>query len=141
MSTFSNSLYPRGEQLQEALQRGTKGIYMVNLLKFREKAKYDDGRKTNLSGKEAYMIYGEGVTKCLEMVGGKGLFFGNVTGLVIGDLDRNWDAVAIAYYPTIASLLEMNTLDKFKEIAEHRTAGLEGQLLIETADPAGLSKL
>ena len=33
-------------------------ICMVNLLKFNEKAEYEDGRETNLSGAEAYQIYG-----------------------------------------------------------------------------------
>ena len=30
---------------------------MVNLLKFKKKAEYEDGRDTQMSGKQAYQIY------------------------------------------------------------------------------------
>ena len=39
---------------------------MVNLLKFKEKAEYEDGRDTNLSGAEAYAIYAEKVQEVLR---------------------------------------------------------------------------
>ncbi len=32
-------------------------ILMVNLLKFKDKAEYEDGRVSNLTGREAYEIY------------------------------------------------------------------------------------
>ena len=41
-------------------------ITMLNLLKFKEKAQYEDGRETNLTGKEAYSIYGQEVIEHLE---------------------------------------------------------------------------
>ena len=43
-----------------------KPIFMVNLLKFKEKAKYPDKRETDLTGKEAYAIYGKEVVGHLE---------------------------------------------------------------------------
>jgi hypothetical protein len=36
-------------------------IAMVNLLKFKEKAEYEDGRDSDLTGEEAYAIYGKEV--------------------------------------------------------------------------------
>ena len=43
---------------------------MVNLLKFKEKAEYEDGRESDLTGAEAYAIYGKEVVKHLKKVGG-----------------------------------------------------------------------
>ena len=42
---------------------------MLNLLKFKEKAEYPDKRKTDLTGREAYAIYGVEVVKHLEKSG------------------------------------------------------------------------
>ncbi|GIS32238.1 MAG: hypothetical protein Ct9H90mP4_01520 [Gammaproteobacteria bacterium] len=39
---------------------------MVNLLKFKEKAEYPDKRETDLTGKEAYAIYGKEVVGTLK---------------------------------------------------------------------------
>ena len=44
---------------------------MVNLLKFKEKAEYKDGRETNLTGSEAFAIYGKIMEKHLEKITGE----------------------------------------------------------------------
>ena len=44
---------------------------MLNLLKFKDKALYEDGRPTTLSGKEAYDIYAKEVRSHLKKVGGE----------------------------------------------------------------------
>ena len=55
-----NKLSPNDEQLNGFVEGDVETpIAMVNLLKFKEKAEYEDGRDTNLSGAEAYAIYGE----------------------------------------------------------------------------------
>ena len=58
-----NEVMPTSQERIEAMmQPGPDGpIYMVNLLKFKEHAEYEDGRETDLSGHEAYQIYGQGV--------------------------------------------------------------------------------
>ena len=104
---------------------------MVNLLKFKEKAVYEDGRQTELSGQEAYALYAE-VSKLLEDVGGKIEFNGKVERLMLGEVEELWDSVAIAMYPSRTAMLEMMMTDGMKEISAHRAAGLEGQLNIET---------
>ena len=60
-------------------------ITMLNLLKFKEKAQYEDGRETNLTGKEAYSIYGQEVIEHLEKVGAKLIFQGRVSRLMLGE--------------------------------------------------------
>lgn len=128
-----NALYPVGAQMQAMLESGPGGpIIMVNLLKFRDKAQYPDGRASTLSGREAYNIYAQGVTKLLAEVGGRVLFAGDVTFLTIGTVDALWDEVALAEYPNRAAMVAMSSSQGFRDIAVHRAAGLEGQLNIET---------
>ena len=133
-----NELLPATpEQIQAMQEPGPDGpIYMVNLLKFRDKAEYEDGRETDLSGRAAYQLYGLGVTQLLPKYGGKLLFLGNVTGLQIGKVEELWDEVAIAMYPDRAALLAMSTSKEWRELSVHRAAGLVGQLNIETVAPA-----
>ena len=72
---------------------------MVNLLKFRDKAQYEDGRDPDLSGREAYNRYGVEVEKLVRAAGGRVLFAGDVTFLRLGRVESLWDEVALAEYP------------------------------------------
>lgn len=103
---------------------------MVNLLKFKERAEYPDGRETGLSGAEAYAIYGAGVGKCIADVGGTPGFAGEVTGLLLGEVEENWDMVALVEYPSLEAFRTMMTSPEYQKIAVHRSAGLAGQLNI-----------
>ena len=128
-----NSVVPNEEQIAGFFEPGPAGpIYMVNLLKFKEKAEYEDGRETDLTGYEAYQLYAKEVGKLLTEFGGKGIFAGDVTFLALGQVEDLWDEVAIAMYPKRADLLQMSSSKKWQEISVHRTAGLAGQLNIET---------
>ncbi len=121
------------DRIKEMLAEGPDGpIYMINLLKFKEKAEYEDGRETDLTGYEAYQLYAKEVAKLLTEFGGKGIFAGDVTFLALGQVEDLWDEVAIAMYPKRADLLQMSSSKKWQEISVHRTAGLAGQLNIET---------
>ena len=133
-----NELLPSTpEQIQAMQEPGPDGpIYMVNLLKFREKAEYEDGRESDLSGRAAYQLYGLGVMQLLPKYGGKLVFVGNVTGLQIGKVEELWDEVVIAMYPDRAALLAMSTSKEWRDLSVHRAAGLAGQLNIETVAPA-----
>jgi len=137
-----NQLYPNAQQLEGFSEPGPEGpIYMVNLLKFRTRAEYPDGRESDLSGEEAYALYGEGVTRLLAEVGGAVVFDGRVERLMLGEVEELWDRVAIAMYPSRAAMLEMMSSSGMQEIAVHRAAGLAGQLNIETAGAQGLAAL
>ena len=77
-------------------------IAMVNLLKFRDRAEYKDGRTDDISGREAYMRYVAEMQRIVEAAGGRFLFSGDVAGLVVGEVEELWDAVGIAEYPSRA---------------------------------------
>tara|TARA_R110002020_G_scaffold83397_1_gene206870 strand:- start:260664 stop:261134 length:471 start_codon:yes stop_codon:yes gene_type:complete len=124
------------KRIMAMLEKGPDGpIFMVNLLKFKDKAEYEDGRATELSGRDAYMIYGRAVTDLLPTFGGRGLFAGDVTFLALGQVEELWDEIAIAMYPDRASMVRMSMSDEWREISVHRAAGLKGQLNIETVAP------
>jgi len=54
-----NAVTPTPDQIKEMSEPGhDRPIYMVNLLKFKEKAEYEDGRETEMTGQEAYSLYG-----------------------------------------------------------------------------------
>ena len=125
------------QQLLDMQKQGPDGpIYMINLLKFRDKAKYEDGRETSLTGREAYEIYGREVSKLIRKFGGEVQFAADVTFLSLGEIEELWDEVAIATYPNRLALWEMSTSKEWQAISVHRTAGLKGQLNIETAGSA-----
>src|SRR5271156_3014605 len=128
-----NAVYPGVEGIQ-ALGKDASPtpIAMLNLLKFRDKAVYKDGRAANISGREAYMRYANVMTKIVEREGGKILFTGRIAGLVIGEVEGMWDVAAIMEYPSRAAFQKIVTLPEVAEIGVHREAGLEGQLLIMT---------
>tara|TARA_B100001142_G_C13828445_1_gene459409 strand:- start:208 stop:534 length:327 start_codon:yes stop_codon:yes gene_type:complete len=108
---------------------------MVNLLKFKKKASYEDGRETDLTGEEAYRIYAHEVSTIhLPKVGGSIIFSGKVSRLLIGEAEELWDMVAIAEYPNKKAMLKMISDKDYRESEKHRAAGLEGQLNIETMD-------
>ena len=128
-----NAVYPTAAGIQ-ALARDTSStkIAMLNLLKFREKASYKDGRSDDISGREAYLRYANAMTKIVEREGGRILFTGRIVGLVIGEVEGLWDVAAIMEYPSRAAFQRIVTLPEVQEISVHREAGLEGQLLIMT---------
>ena len=128
-----NAVIPNEEQMAGFLEGDTETpIKMVNLLKFKDKADYKDGRQTSLSGKEAYQIYADEVQGHLEKVGGKSIFLGEVERLMLGEVEDLWDWVAIAEYPSRKAMLEMVMDSEYQKSEEHRSAGLAGQLNIET---------
>ncbi len=135
----TNSVVPNEAQMQGFARPGPDGrIYMVNLLTFKAKAEYADGRKSDLTGEQAYSIYGEAVSKLLVEFGGAPMFSADVSRLMLGEVEELWDKIAIAMYPSRGAMLQMLQSPKMQEISVHRAAGLAGQLNIETADAKGL---
>ena len=133
-----NSVVPNEEQIKGFFEPGPEGpIFMVNLLKFKDQAEYEDGRETALTGRQAYDIYGLAVSKLLVEFGGKGIFAADVVRLMLGEVEDLWDEVAIAMYPSRKAMLDMMQSETMQEIGQHRAAGLAGQLNLETSAAIG----
>ena len=132
-AALKNALHPSSENLKAFAAEPSAGpVAMVNLLKFRDKAAYKDGRLDDISGVEAYMRYATEMRKIVERAGGRFLFSGRVKGLVVGEVEELWDVVAVVEYPSKAEFQRLVTSPEVQAIAIHRDAGLAGQLLILT---------
>jgi uncharacterized protein (DUF1330 family) len=127
-----NAVMPGAAQAAEFFGGEDGPFVMINLLKFKPFAEYPDGRDAHITGMEAYMRYGMAVTEHLTRVGGKAGYAGRVTGLLLGEVEELWDMVAIAQYPSLAAMRAMVEHPDYAVIAVHRTAGLAGQLNIQT---------
>jgi uncharacterized protein (DUF1330 family) len=131
-----NAVFPTAEQAMAFFgSAGDAPFVMVNLLKFHAHARYEDGSDAHLTGAEAYARYGVAVAACLAAVGGHVIHSGAVTGLLIGEVEENWDMVALAFYPSGAAMQAMVASPEYQAIEKHRKAGLAGQLNIRTAAP------
>ena len=85
---YKNSVHPTKEQMEGFLEGDNETpIAMINLLKFKEKAEYEDGRDTDLTGEQAYAIYSEEVIEHLKKVGGEVSFGGSINRLMLGEVE------------------------------------------------------
>ena len=130
----TNQIYPtEPSQMEKMMGPGPDGpIVMVNLLKFKDKAVYRDGRETDLTGREAYDIYSRAVIQLIQEFDGRIFFSADVTELAVGLVEDLWDEVALAEYPNRAAMAAMTSSEAWRDMAVHREAGLEGQLNIAT---------
>ena len=134
-----NKVYPNKEQIKGFMEPVSEGpICMVNLLKFKEKAEYEDGRDTDLTGREAYALYEEGVKKLLQEIGGGIGFEGDVERLALGEVEELWDVVGLAVWPSRGAMFKVMQSPEMQAISVHRSAGLAGQINIETTGFQGL---
>ena len=103
-----NVLQPTGDQVRAFRDRQTgEPIAMLNLLKFKERASYEDGRETDLSGEQAYGLYASAFREIMEPRGVRILHSGDVRGLLIGEGAGAWDAMALIEYPSTQHMLDM----------------------------------
>ena len=107
-------------------------VMMLNLLRYRDTAVYDDGRKA--TGRAAYAEYGRQSAPVFRRVGGEILWYGKPEVMVIGPTDKHWDMMFVARYPTAGAFLEMVTDPVYQQAVPHRTAALLDSRLICTSD-------
>ena len=137
-----NKIQPNEKQIKEFQEGDTDTpIYMLNLLKFKQRADYEDGRESDSSGAQAYGIYAGEVGAHVEKVGGKAVFGGQVSRLMLGELEELWDSVALVMYPSRKAMFAMIQDPAYQASAIHRKAGLDGQLNIELKGGLGIDQL
>lgn len=121
-----------GQALEFFAAKDDGPFVMVNLLKFKDRAEYEDGSDAHLTGREAYARYGAAVRALVEGLGGRVRYSGAVTGLLLGEVEELWDMVALAEYPSLQAFRDMATSAEMRAIEHHRKAGLAGQLNVRT---------
>lgn len=107
-------------------------VMMLNLLRFRERAAYPDGREA--TGAEAYAAYGRESAPVFRRVGGEIVWRGRPELMLIGPRDKHWDLIFVARYPTASAFLEMITDPVYREAVKHRQAALLDSRLIRTGE-------
>jgi uncharacterized protein (DUF1330 family) len=133
-----NAVFPSAEQASAFFGAPEDGPFvMINLLKFKPKAEYPDGSDSHMTGAEAYARYGVEVAKLVAGLGGRIRYSATVTGLLLGEVEELWDAVALAEYPSLAAFRQMALSPAMHAIEHHRKAGLAGQLNIRTKPGPG----
>ncbi len=97
-------------------------MWALNLMKYRERAEYADGRPSELSGAEAddtYAPHGH-----LAAVGSRLILLAPVVHQLVGD-DWKWDRIAIAQYRDRMAMVEMSSKNEFQKDEEHKEAGMD----------------
>lgn len=111
-------------------------IQMLNLVRLRDRAVYEDGRET--TGAEAYETYGRESGPIFQRLGGRIIWQGRFELMLIGPSDERWDHCFIAEYPNVSAFVEMIRDPDYRKAVKHRQAAVEDSRLIRHAAlPAG----
>jgi len=115
----------------KALPRN-KPIMMLNLVRFRDNAAYEDDRE--VTGAEAYAAYGRESSPVFSRVGGSIVWRGAPELMLIGPPEKRWDLAFVARYPTAGAFLEMVTDPAYQVAVRHRQAAVLDSRLIRMAE-------
>ena len=96
-------------------------IWMVNLMRYREKADYTDGRESDISGKEADDLYAP--IGPLKAIGAEPVFFADVDTQFLNGTPK-WDRVGVVKYPSRRAFIEMQSRADFQALHHHKEAGM-----------------
>ncbi len=106
-------------------------VQMLNLLKFRDRAKYTQTvDNPNCSGREAYERYIAAAGSSIGDVDGTLLWYGSAEGLLIGGTGDDWDEALIVKYPSRNHLLRMFGDPAYQATTFHREAALERTVIL-----------
>jgi uncharacterized protein (DUF1330 family) len=109
-------------------------IHMLNLIKLRAEAVYEDGSKT--SGLEAYANYGRISFPVFSRLGGTIVWRGQLDQILIGPKEEAWDICFVAQYVSTAAFVEMARDPVYREAMRHRQAAVENSRLIRLSPAA-----
>lgn len=133
---MDRSIDPTADQVRALRDNGPDGpVTMVNLLKFRATARYEDGDEVPCSGREAYARYKHAFTQTVGAVSqAQILYDGPVQQVFIGKSgapEADWDSVLIVRYPSRKHFLAMMAEPTYRQALRHRYAGLERTVLLQ----------
>ena len=99
------AVIPRRDQIVALFERapadGVK-VHMLNLIKFKRFAAYEDGRESELTGAAAYALYDAENRELIAQCGGSVLFSGDANTLVIGPgMAPEFDRAIIFEFPSM----------------------------------------
>lgn len=138
MTVIDRSIDPTANQVRGLRDTGSHGpVVMLNLLKFKEVADYDDAGEAPCSGVEAYARYQHAFTVTVGAISqAQVLYDGPVEQVFIGmagSPEADWDKVLIVRYPTRQHFLAMMADPDYRLALRHRYAGLARTVLLQCA--------
>jgi uncharacterized protein (DUF1330 family) len=99
----------------------SKPLGVLNLLRFKERATYENASGPAISGAEAYALYGKGVRPLLKRIGAHVVFAAPKGSIRPAG---EWDKVFVMRYPTRHVFLDMLASEEYRLQARHRTAAV-----------------
>lgn len=112
-----------------------KPFYMVNLMRYREKALYPDGEFPDVkTGEEAASLYNRAVIKELVKRGSYPVFYSRKMANLISDSDGTdfFEHVGVVRYRSRRDLLNMVESPAYMESIKHKWASLEKTVALPT---------
>lgn len=103
-------------------------IHMLNLVRLRENAVYEDGRIA--TGANAYAAYGRETAPIFQRLGGRIVWRGQMEMMLIGPEEKQWDLCFIAEYPNVQAFLTMIGDPEYRKAMVHRQAAVKDSRLI-----------
>lgn len=113
-------------------------VWMVNLMRYRDRAEYADGRATELSGQQADDLYTP--LGPLAAVGAEIVFAATVDQQLLGD-QTVWERVGVVKYPTRRAFLEMQQREDFQELHVHKDAGMASTIVMGCLPMPGMAQI
>ena len=115
----------------------TTPIVMLNLNRYRDRAAYEaPGPDDDLSGRDAYLRYGEVALRAMAEVGAQILWMAPAEQVFAGCDHEVYDEALLVWYPNRGAFLQMLSLDWYREALVHRNAALEHASVIALTGPA-----
>jgi uncharacterized protein (DUF1330 family) len=109
-------------------------INRLNLVRFRDRAAYPDGREA--TGAEAYAAYGRESYPVFSRLGGRVIWRGRFELMLIGPGEERWDECFVAEYPSVGAFVEMIRDPVYREAVKHRQAAVLDSRLIRLSPAA-----
>lgn len=108
-------------------------IHMLNLVRLRHVAEYPAGHPNHgqgLTGLDAYRAYGRTTAAIFKRLGGRQVWAGKPQVTLTGPESEAWDLAFIAEYPNADAFIAMVRDPEYRELVQHRTAGVADSRLI-----------
>ena len=99
---------------------------MINLLKFRRRALYEDGGGSDLTEEEAFNICSRKVNELVRASGGDVTFISKIVRLEIGEAEQLWDRVILASYPSRKIMVDIMSSDKIERDSNSQSSRVRG---------------
>jgi len=129
VETSTGYIDPTSEAFARFREMDRSGpVHMLNLVRFRAQAAYDDG--TVATGAEAYANYARESGPVFKRLGGRQVWIGKPELMLIGPESEAWDIAFIAEYPSTDAFVAMLRDPEYRKAVRHRQAAVADSRLI-----------